>query len=83
MRSLLFVMAVLTTSSCFLRGIEEHGCTSDDQCRSQGDFCVNGLCVECRSAQDCKDGFVCNGTRCVTPESCASADGGLPCVRCN
>ncbi len=63
---------MFTTASCFLRGTQCFGCTADNQCH-RGDVCVQGLCVECRSAQDCKEGFVCDGTRCVA----ASADAGL------
>src|SRR5579883_539089 len=42
-------------------------CNNDKDCHSQGhpkEFCVNGMCQECRRNDDCANGFECNHGRC-------------------
>ncbi len=38
-------------------------CENDEHCQT-GEFCVNGLCQQCREHKDCPDGQMCNGGRC-------------------
>ncbi|HZH04955.1 MAG TPA: OmpA family protein [Myxococcaceae bacterium] len=46
-------------------------CNSDDNCKDKGEVCVQGQCRECATDANCKEGFVCDGNRCV-PRGCAS-----------
>jgi peptidoglycan-associated lipoprotein len=52
-------------------------CDSDEACKERGEVCVQGQCQECASDANCKEGFVCQGNKCVpkTPESGV----GKPC----
>jgi peptidoglycan-associated lipoprotein len=47
-------------------------CDKDDHCR-EAEFCVNGLCQQCRDNADCREGEVCNEGRCdPIPGYCGS-----------
>ena len=45
-------------------------CSSDDQCKEHGEVCVQGKCQECATDANCKEGFVCQGNRCVPKPEC-------------
>ena len=50
-------------------------CNDDDDCKEKGEFCVNGMCQECRDTQDCPKGKTCNAGRCeLTPGYCESTN---------
>ncbi len=38
-------------------------CDKDEHCK-QGEFCVNGMCQQCRDSKDCAKGQTCNAGRC-------------------
>lgn len=38
-------------------------CDKDDHCH-EGEFCVNGMCQQCRGDADCQPGLRCNAGRC-------------------
>jgi peptidoglycan-associated lipoprotein len=40
-------------------------CKSDETCQEKGEVCVNGTCQECSTDANCKEGFACQGTKCV------------------
>lgn len=42
-------------------------CDKDEHCK-ENEFCVNGLCQQCRDNADCQQGQVCNQGRCEAPE---------------
>jgi len=48
-------------------------CEKDSQCKEK-EYCVNGLCQQCRDSHDCAKGDVCNKGRCEKPttRSCTS-----------
>jgi peptidoglycan-associated lipoprotein len=55
-------------------------CDKDEHCK-EGEFCVNGLCQQCRTDQDCGTGNLCKGGRCEP--GCRSSDdcpGGQACI---
>lgn len=51
-------------------------CTSDEQCKDKGEYCVNGQCQQCAVNEHCKQGFVCQGNTCVPKPECSDAE---PC----
>jgi peptidoglycan-associated lipoprotein len=40
-------------------------CKSDETCQEKGEVCVNGTCQECSADANCKEGFACQGNKCV------------------
>jgi peptidoglycan-associated lipoprotein len=40
-------------------------CKSDETCQEKGEVCVNGTCQECSTEANCKQGFTCQGNKCV------------------
>jgi peptidoglycan-associated lipoprotein len=42
-------------------------CDKDEHCKDQ-EYCVNGMCQQCRDTADCAKGEVCNQGRCEQPE---------------
>lgn len=40
-------------------------CKSDETCQEKGEVCVNGSCQECATDANCKEGFACQGNKCV------------------
>jgi len=40
-------------------------CKSDETCQEKGEVCVNGTCQECAADANCKEGFACQGSKCV------------------
>jgi peptidoglycan-associated lipoprotein len=40
-------------------------CKSDETCKEKGEVCVNGTCQECANDANCKEGFTCQGNKCV------------------
>ena len=61
-------------------------CKDDGNCASHGEVCVEGICKECRTDLECKQGFVCQSGACVKrslpPGTCnndSDCPGGEPC----
>jgi len=49
-------------------------CDKDEHCK-EAEFCVNGMCQQCRDTKDCKAGQVCKGGRCEAIAGyCATSD---------
>ncbi|MBN1206317.1 MAG: OmpA family protein [Myxococcaceae bacterium] len=49
-------------------------CDSDEQCKEKGEVCVQGQCQECATDANCKEGFSCQGNKCVPKEPTCSTD---------
>jgi len=45
-------------------------CSSDEHCKERGEVCVQGKCQECATDANCKEGFVCEGNKCVPKPEC-------------
>ena len=45
-------------------------CSNDEHCKEHGQVCVQGQCQECATDANCKEGFVCQGNRCVPKPEC-------------
>jgi len=39
-------------------------CDNDDHCAEKSEYCVNGMCQQCRDSKDCPKGQKCNKGRC-------------------
>lgn len=52
-------------------------CKTDDHCKEQGQVCVQGQCQECATDANCKEGFTCQGNKCVPKAECTP--GGNEC----
>jgi peptidoglycan-associated lipoprotein len=64
------VLAGIALSGC---GPDYPNCDTDTDCH-QGEFCVNGLCQQCRGDQDCAAGQRCASGACqAVPGYCTSA----------
>lgn len=50
-------------------------CSNDEHCREHGQVCVQGQCQECATDANCKEGFVCQGNRCVPKPECTPTGG--------
>jgi len=49
-------------------------CDKDEHCK-EGEFCVNGMCQQCRDTKDCPKGQLCNKGRCdPIPGYCTTND---------
>ena len=59
-------------------------CDNDEHCTEKGEYCVNGMCQQCRDSKDCPKGQRCNGGRCDKIVGyCESNDdctGGQACI---
>ncbi len=51
-------------------------CSSDSDCSSKGEVCVQGQCQECATDTNCKPGFVCDANKCVPKPECTEK---VPC----
>lgn len=50
-------------------------CNNDDHCKEHKEFCVNGMCQQCRNDKDCKKGEQCAGGACKPiPGYCENKD---------
>ena len=49
-------------------------CKSDETCQEKGEVCVNGTCQECSVDANCKEGFACQGNKCVPKAAECSRD---------
>jgi peptidoglycan-associated lipoprotein len=59
-------------------------CESDEHCKEKGEVCVQGMCQECATNANCKEGFVCDANKCVPKPECADDQGcgeGKKCTR--
>ncbi len=43
-------------------------CENDDHCSDKGEYCLNGMCQQCRDSSHCEEGFVCGAGKCTRPE---------------
>lgn len=81
LRWLLGISAVTALTAC---PPQYPKCESDAHCKEKGEVCVQGQCVECATAEQCKAGFVCDGNKCVPkPECSGEADGCAPNQKCS
>jgi peptidoglycan-associated lipoprotein len=79
-RSLLFVgLLALGATACRPAYPK---CKNDGHCQDKGEVCVEGVCKQCSTDAQCKEGFVCKANACVALPQC-SGDGdcaaGLKC----
>jgi peptidoglycan-associated lipoprotein len=72
---MVFGGAALSFSGC---GPKYPKCDNDENCADKGEFCVNGLCQQCRDNSQCKGaGMECSAGKCVQrPGYC---DANTPC----
>lgn len=49
-------------------------CKDDEHCQEQGEVCVQGTCQECATEANCKEGFRCDGGKCVTAAAGCTRD---------
>lgn len=57
-------------------------CKETSHCSDKGEVCIDGLCKECGTDAECKEGFMCKANACVARPQCqADGDckGGLRC----
>ncbi len=50
-------------------------CDNDGHCRAKGEYCVNGLCQQCRTNDQCGACRTCNAGACQTVVGCCVHDG--------
>jgi peptidoglycan-associated lipoprotein len=50
-------------------------CENDEHCKEKGEVCVQGMCRECATDANCKEGFVCDANRCVPKPECTNDTG--------
>jgi len=74
--SCLFVLlAAVLATGC---GPTYPKCDSDKDCKEKNEYCVNGMCQQCRDAKDCKPGEVCNKGRCEPGKKGCASDSDCP-----
>ncbi len=50
-------------------------CDNDEHCKAKGEYCVNGMCQQCRDDKNCEKGQQCKAGRCeAIPGYCESKD---------
>jgi peptidoglycan-associated lipoprotein len=49
-------------------------CDNDEACKDKGEVCVQGQCQECATDANCKEGFACQGNKCVPREPACTTD---------
>lgn len=71
-------LSVVLLTACPPRQVYPN-CETDATCQADGnaEVCVEGRCVECATDDQCKEGFTCQGNRCVPPTEC---DASRPCA---
>ncbi len=77
--SLLLALVALGTTAC---PPPYPKCKNDSHCTGHGEVCVDGLCKECRTDKECKQGFVCKSNACVPAPECqvdTDCKNGLKC----
>src|SRR5690349_3604275 len=57
-------------------------CNNDDHCKEHNEVCVQGQCQECATDQNCKEGFQCQGNKCVPKAECTPEKGCGPGKNC-
>jgi peptidoglycan-associated lipoprotein len=70
----IFALMLLGAAAC---GPEYPNCDDDEDCR-EGEFCVNNLCVRCRSTADCGRGQECRDGACRDIPGYCDADRRCP-----
>lgn len=45
-------------------------CKTDEHCAEKGEVCVEGICRECATDAQCKEGFTCKDNACVALPAC-------------
>lgn len=69
--------AALLASSLGACGPSYPNCDEDGDCQ-EGEYCVDGLCQQCRSGADCAPGQECNNGRCDAIAGYCASDGDCP-----
>ncbi|HVG60240.1 MAG TPA: OmpA family protein [Hyalangium sp.] len=61
------MVAGLALAMAFMTGCPKPypNCENDEVCQEKGEVCVQGMCQECATDQNCKEGFTCQGNKCV------------------
>lgn len=78
-RSFAVLIAVVALTGC---RPEYPKCKTDDHCADKGEVCVDGLCQECESDAQCREGYTCKSNKCVELPQCrldADCGEGLRC----
>ncbi|MFT7624700.1 MAG: peptidoglycan-associated lipoprotein [Myxococcota bacterium] len=73
---------LLLTTGC---GPKYPECATDDQCASQGQVCVGGVCKACRDDSQCSASdlcVACNGYACTRRPGCCTSDADCPGGSC-
>ena len=76
-----YILILLTTISLIsLSGCRPDypKCNTDEHCKAKGEFCVHGLCQQCRSVSDCGRCESCDRGRCIATPGCCV--GGADCA---
>jgi peptidoglycan-associated lipoprotein len=53
-------------------------CENDQHCQEKGEVCVEGQCQECATNANCKEGFICQGSKCVPAGPECTTDSQCP-----
>lgn len=67
-----FVVVALTLTGC---PPTYPNCKTDETCSEKGEVCVQGMCRECATSDNCKPGFVCDANKCVPKPECGPGMG--------
>jgi peptidoglycan-associated lipoprotein len=68
-RAFSFVAAALALVAC---RPDYPKCKEDDHCKEKGEVCVEGVCKECTTDAQCKDGYQCKANACVQKPECTA-----------
>lgn len=72
------VLVLLTsvTAAAWLNGCrpEYPRCENDEHCQAKGEYCVNGMCQQCRAQSDCGACQQCLAGRCSIQAGCCQQD---------
>jgi len=63
--------AMLTVTGC---RPDYPKCENDEHCKEKGEFCVNGLCQQCRGNQHCGSCQQCSAGKCTAVPGCCESD---------
>lgn len=61
------MVAGLALAMAFMTGCPKPypNCDNDEACKEHNEVCVQGTCQECATDANCKEGFACQGNKCV------------------
>ena len=82
LRLIVPVAAIGALSLVFMAGcdgcVEYPNCKDDEHCKEHNEFCVNGLCQQCRDSSNCPEGFQCVNGKCEAIEGYCSENKPCP-----